>query len=95
MDLPKSKVTRLVVLVLKICPTVSDPRLGLGLYPAVAETYLVIELSISVSKIRGNHTDLAKPDLLYKFNSKRASHLVPRYPSDRLIANDKSFMQKE
>ena len=69
MDLPKSKITRLVVSVLKICPTVLDPRLGLGLYPGVAETYRVIELAISVSKTRGNHTDLAKPDLLYKFNS--------------------------
>ena len=32
-------------------------------------------LDVSVSEMRGNHTDLAKLDLLYKFNSKNAEVL--------------------
>ena len=47
-----------MALVLKIWPTGLAPRLGLG----VDETRRAIDLDVSVSETKGNHTDLAKPD---------------------------------
>ena len=63
MDLRKSQATRLVILVLKLWLTGLVSRIGLGLCLDLAET-CVIGLDISVSEMRGNHTDLAEPDLL-------------------------------
>ena len=58
------------------------PSLSVG----VAETCRVIGLDISVSETRSNHTSLAKPDLLYKFNLKHAKVPGPSFQiSDRLM----------
>ena len=46
--------------------------------PGVIKTSRVIGLDISVSEMRSNDIDLAKPDLLYEFNSKHAK--VPKFP---------------
>ena len=51
------------------------PPEALGLCLGVAETCHVIDLDISVSKTRGNHSDIVKPDLLHKFSSKHAKIL--------------------
>ena len=59
-------------LVLKMWRTGLVPRLGLGLCIGVAETCRVIGLDTLVHQTRGDRTDLAKPDLLYKFNSEHA-----------------------
>ena len=57
-----------MILVLKMWPTGLVSRLGLGLGLDLAET-CAIGLNISVSETRGNHTDFAKPALLYKSSS--------------------------
>ena len=69
-----------MTLVLKIWLTGLIPRLDLGLCLGVAETSPVIDLDISVSATRSNHTDLAKPNLLYKFSSEHAKERVPPKP---------------